>query len=323
MRDQETHSSPLVSVVIPAFNSERFLKDAIDSVLNQSYTNKELIVVDDGSSDGTVDLVKSYGDSVRLICQENSGPGAARNRGVDASSGTYIAFLDSDDFWLPGKLAAQVSFLEQRPDCALLYHDWIDVDSNSDEDRRLRSEIHRQQPSEVAPLDTEACETGWLYNELLSDSIMTTISVMMRRTLFQSLGGFDDSLPQGQDYDMWLRASRETPIARLGCTLAVVSRRSGSITTSWRPTNYRVLVLEKALHQWGTVGPDGRVTPKREINQTLANLWFGFAYHHANGGNHWVALRSFIKVITLRPLRLKAWLHIFRLLVLSLDLTRR
>jgi glycosyltransferase involved in cell wall biosynthesis len=307
----------LVSVVIPAFNSEPFITNAIDSALTQDYANKEVIVVDDGSTDNTAELVKEYGSQVNFIRQGNSGPGAARNRGVAASGGEYIAFLDSDDFWLPGKLTAQVNFLERRPDIALLFHDWLVVNAGSEEDLHLRSAINSAN-IESSPVDHKTCEDGWLYNALLFDSIMTTISVMMRRSLFDKLNGFDESLPQGQDYDLWLRASRETRIAKLCARLAVISIRPGSITTTLRPVNYRAHILERALARWGRIGPDGAVTPKRDVNMALSLYWFDFAYGHSYNGDRNVAIRSFYKSLMLNPLQLNAWLHLVRVSVIRL-----
>jgi glycosyltransferase involved in cell wall biosynthesis len=104
-------ASPLISVVIPAYNREHCVRQAVDSVLAQNFGDLELIVVDDGSTDGTVEILKSYGDKIRLICQKNAGAGAARNTAIRAARGKYIAFLDSDDRWLPEKLEVQMNFI--------------------------------------------------------------------------------------------------------------------------------------------------------------------------------------------------------------------
>ena len=107
-----------ISVVIPAYNHGRFLREAIDSVLAQTYAPLEIIVVDDGSTDDTEQIVRSYGDRVRYIRQQNAGVGAARNNGIANARGEYVAFLDSDDLWLPEKLAVQVEYMRRHPECA-------------------------------------------------------------------------------------------------------------------------------------------------------------------------------------------------------------
>ncbi len=304
--------APKVSVIIPTYNSARFVADAIDSVLVQDYPNKEVIVVDDGSTDNTAELIANYDQQVKLIRQENAGPAAARNNGVRASTGELVAFLDSDDFWLPGKLVAQVAYLEHHPDTALVFHDWDVSMSETEKDKTLRADIKRLRHRHTKP-DLATCMDGWLYNELLFDSIMTTISVMMRRSLFDQLGGFDESLPQGQDYDMWLRASRETRIAKLCDKLAVISKRQGSISTTLRPVNYRARILERTLDRWGGKGPDGRITPEWQTNHSLMTYWLEFGYLHAfRGGDRDVAMRAFLQAMKYEPWQLKIWLNLAR-----------
>jgi glycosyltransferase involved in cell wall biosynthesis len=113
--------TPLISVIVPVFNCERFVAEALQSVLAQDYPNLELVVVDDGSTDATPDVVRSVHPKVRLVCQRNLGPAAARNRGIRESHGEYLAFLDGDDVWLPGKLAAQMAHLQALPSCPIVF----------------------------------------------------------------------------------------------------------------------------------------------------------------------------------------------------------
>lgn len=108
--------TPLVSVVMPAFNVAWCVRRAIDSVLTQTYLRHEIIVIDDGSTDDTASVLASYGDRIRVISQTNRGMSAARNRGIDAARGTLVAFLDADDYWLSEKLARQVELLQRRPE---------------------------------------------------------------------------------------------------------------------------------------------------------------------------------------------------------------
>ena len=106
---------PLVSIIMPAHNREAYIGEAVESALSQDYENVELIVVDDGSTDRTYEILSDFGERIRLFRQHNAGPGAARNRGLDHAGGEFIAFLDSDDVWAPGKLRAQVSHLQRNP----------------------------------------------------------------------------------------------------------------------------------------------------------------------------------------------------------------
>src|SRR5436309_14667644 len=115
------HSKPLVSVVIPVYNGERYLADAIQSVLDQTYRNFEVIVVDDGSTDRSAEIAKRFGEAVRYVYRTNGGVCKARNAGIAAARGAYIAFLDQDDLWLHDKLAAQVAYLDSHPEAGAVY----------------------------------------------------------------------------------------------------------------------------------------------------------------------------------------------------------
>src|SRR2546427_4231674 len=114
-------TKPVVSVVIPVYNGERYLADAIQSVLDQTYQNLEVIVVDDGSTDGSAAVAKRFGDAIRYVRQANGGVCQARNTGISVARGTYLAFLDQDDLWLPDKLAVQVAYLESHPEVGAVY----------------------------------------------------------------------------------------------------------------------------------------------------------------------------------------------------------
>jgi len=112
--------SPLVSIIVPVFNSSAYVAVALRSALEQDYENKEIIVVDDGSTDSTPEILKTFREQIVVLTQVNAGPGAARNRGLKHARGTYIAFLDADDFWVPGKLRLQIEYLEQKPEIGAL-----------------------------------------------------------------------------------------------------------------------------------------------------------------------------------------------------------
>ena len=118
MRGVET---PGVSVVIPVYNGEQYLADAIQSVRDQTYQNVEVIVVDDGSTDESADVAKKFGEAIRYVHQSNGGVGKARNTGIAAARGAYLAFLDQDDLWLPDKLAVQVAYLDSHPEVGAVY----------------------------------------------------------------------------------------------------------------------------------------------------------------------------------------------------------
>jgi glycosyltransferase involved in cell wall biosynthesis len=180
-----------VSVITPVHDRERLLPVAVDSVLAQDYPSLEHIVVDDGSTDGTAAAAARYGDRIRYVRQENAGPSAARNRALSMARGEYVAFLDSDDAWRPGRLARQIPMLDANPRAGLLYAaiDYVDADGNPSPVRKSR----RGTPS------------GFILPTLVRHNVMETSTVIVRRALVEEAGGFDPRFRWNEDLDLWLK----------------------------------------------------------------------------------------------------------------------
>ena len=194
-----------VAVIIPTYNRAATLCRALESVFTQSRKADEVCVVDDGSIDNTEELVKDQYPETIYIKQENSGVSSARNKGVEATSSKYLSFLDSDDEWLPKKLETQLSALQAKPDFKLVHSD----------------EIWIRNGKRVNQMDKHRKRGGELFARCLALCVISPSSVVMERSLYVGLGGFDESLPACEDYDLWLRlCSREqvlyidTPLLR-------------------------------------------------------------------------------------------------------------
>ena len=185
-----------ITVVIPTYNRVTFLKDAIDSVLAQTFLDFELIVVDDGSTDNTPKLLSSYGDKIRVITQANQGPSAARNRGIEAAESEWIAFLDSDDVWKPDKLKKQVQFITDNPDTKICQTEEVWVRNGKRVNPRNKHEMH----------------SGWIYEQCLPLCIVSPSSVMIHQDVFEKTGLFDETMLACEDYDLWLRIAPHYPI---------------------------------------------------------------------------------------------------------------
>jgi glycosyltransferase involved in cell wall biosynthesis len=184
-----------VSVVIPSYNSARYLPQAIDSVLAQSFRDLEVLVVDDGSTDDTADVMKRYGTPVRCIQQANSGVAVARNRGIQESQGHYVAFLDADDTWVEHKLEKQLTALRANPHRGLCYSAFTAVGAD------------------LCPLYVgRSSRRGTALEDLLmrGNVVGSICSVLCQRNLLQTAGGFDPSLSQCADWDMWVRLAALT-----------------------------------------------------------------------------------------------------------------
>jgi glycosyltransferase involved in cell wall biosynthesis len=186
-----------VSLVIATFNHARLLGEAIDSALAQTLEGVEIIVVDDGSTDDTPSLLARYADRVRVIRQHNRGLPAARNTGLAAARGTYVAFLDADDVLAPTKLAEQRSVLERAPALGWTFCD-VRIESVATGAGVTASERFGYA---ARALD------GWLFPELVHGNFISAIAPLVRRTALDAAGGFDESLTALEDWDLWLRLS--------------------------------------------------------------------------------------------------------------------
>ena len=253
---------PKVSVIIPTYNRLPMLKEAVDSVLDQDFEDFELIVVDDGSTDGTIAEIKRYGGRVRLLQHsENRGVSAARNKGILHAKGKYIAFLDSDDLWVKDKLKIQVAFLDENPHYPLCYTD----------------EIWIRRGKRVNPKTKHAKYSGWIFEKCLPLCTISPSSAVMRKTLFSKVGLFDEALPVCEDYDFWLRVSARFPIFFINRKLIV--KRGGHpdqlSQRSWGNDRCRVIALEKLLSE-PYIGPEEREMILKEMKKKCSILYKGF-----------------------------------------------
>ncbi len=187
---------PLVSVILPTFNRAWTLKAAIDSVLCQDYSHIELIVIDDGSTDDTTQLLDSYRNQIVIINQSNKGVSAARNAGIKKSTGQLIALLDSDDEWDKKKISCQVAFFLHHPDAMICQTEEIWIRN----EKRVNPKIKHKKPS------------GMIFEPSLDLCLVSPSAVMMRRDLFDIKGFFNETFTVCEDYDLWLRVSADLPI---------------------------------------------------------------------------------------------------------------
>ncbi|PLW81511.1 hypothetical protein CWI75_14840 [Kineobactrum sediminis] len=233
-------SEPLVSVVIPAFNCDGCLSRAIKSVLEQTYTHFQCIVVDDGSTDDTAAVAASYGGNVKLVRQENSGVSSARNTGIEHASGELIAFLDADDCWHPSKLEKQVQLLQEHQDVVLVSTDLITYSPE-----RLGS---GSLASVTQPYGPDIFEIHSDFLPLFRNPYLGTPSVMVRTHRAREVGGFDTTLPIGEDVDFFFRVCKGRCYAKIRQPLAIIHQRSGSLTRTLPGYRYNLEVIDRLEH---------------------------------------------------------------------------
>ena len=223
---------PQISVIIPTYNRGWIIKEAVDSVLSQDCTDFELIIVDDGSTDNTSSLLQEYKGSLKVLQQENRGVSAARNLGIKNSYGQYIAFLDSDDLWLPKKLSFQLEFFASHKKALIC----------QTEEVWIRNGIR------VNPGKKHKKISGHIFEQSLSLCLVSPSAVMMDRRLFEETGMFDENLPACEDYDLWLRTSLQYPVFLLEKPL-VIKRGGHDDQLSKAPglDKYRIASILKLL----------------------------------------------------------------------------
>jgi len=223
----------MVSVIIPTHNRCDYVKEAVESVLAQSCRPLEVIVVDDGSTDGTAAVLRSFGASVRYVAQPRSGVSSARNKGIRIAAGEWLAFLDSDDLWLPRKLAYHLDYIRKNPHIRVCQTEetWI---RNG---KRINPRKYHKKPS------------GHCFPLLLDRCLVSPSAVMIHRDIFSEVGYFDESLPACEDYDLWLRIGCRYPIGLVDEPLIVKRGGHPDQLSATVPSldRYRIQAIAKLL----------------------------------------------------------------------------
>ena len=290
-----------VSVIIPSFNSELYIAETINGVLSQSHKDVELLVVDDGSTDRTRDIVASFGSRVRLIAQANSGRCAARNLGIREASGEFVCLLDHDDFWFPDKLERQLAEFVQHPEAGGIYSPYIAWHRDADGQFPLPGSFDLT--SYPDGIDEEL--SGWIYHKFLIDIYMLTSAAMFRAEVFEKCGAYDESLPYSEDWELWLRIARQYPLIKLRRPTTLYRQHEEQGNRVVRDVDYRTNLLLQTEKKWGLCSRDGRCVTRREFLNQVAIYHVAFALGHLQFGKRKIAIRSFWQAWNICPLKLK------------------
>lgn len=222
-----------ISVVIPTYNCERFIGQAIDSALGQTLPPDEIIVVDDGSTDKTEAVVRAYADGVRYIKKPNSGyPSITRNVGIEAAASDYIAFLDADDVWRPAKLAEQMDVFSRDPNVAMVYCDREPIDEAGE----LLTEVHLAQPCTIERGRIVETDEYWpdVLCQVFLQCFIQTSTVIVRKPVLDAVGRFDSDLLFVEEADLWMRIAHSHRVERLPAVLSSYRVLSSSLSATRR-----------------------------------------------------------------------------------------
>ena len=270
MNGAPENSAPRVSVVLPVYNGERYLGEAIDSVLAQTFRNREIICVDDGSTDGSFDILQRYRDRVRIIRQENAGQGGARNTGANQARGEFLAFLDQDDRWYPQKLEREVACLEGDRQAVLVYSNSDRMDE-SGRVTQVGATLAERASALVSPL-----------GRLIGEGLVLPSSLLVRREAFARAGGFDAHLRGFEDFDLSARLKQLGTFVFLPesglcyrCHAAGFSRAGGMAVIQSRE---RFLLKMRTLYA-------GDVEKERLIRAMLAECYADWGMAELRAGN--------------------------------------
>jgi glycosyltransferase involved in cell wall biosynthesis len=255
-----------VSVVIPTFNCAEFLIQALGSVLDQTYQDFEIIVVDDSSTDNTQQSLQPFGNRVRYIRQERAGPSIARNRAILQAQGELIAFLDADDLWRPTKLARQVEYLSHYSECLLVYTDFT---RGSNPGSNNESRLKAFKPRNAADP----------FHSLLNENFIATPTVMVRREALARSGLFDPTLKGSEDLDLWLRlANAQGPYAGFGFIdeiLVDVRQHEGNTSRTVEFIQEQIRASHLMMSRWAD-DPEAVRLLRRRLGNCLWNLAFAY-----------------------------------------------
>jgi len=286
--------NPLVSIITPTYEREDFIEEAVNSALGQTYKNIELLVIDDGSTDGTVDKLKQYESDPRFnyFYQDNQGQSTARNKGLSIAKGEFVCFLDSDNHWAKNKIEESLKLFEIYPDTDIVYANVTLIDEHGTEISTENMTRH----------------SGNISKYLLRDNCVSFNTAMVRKKSIDEISGFDSTLRRADDYDFWLRLSAKNKflyVPQYWAYYRVMENQISSNKDARFEANELIMnkFISKSDHQ----------LKSKDINQSRAYFYNRRGRYYGSEGRTFEAIRDFIKAIRLYPSFKGAWRGLFKL----------
>ncbi len=269
--------NPLVSVVVPTYNGEAFVRETLDSILAQRYAPCEVLVCDDGSNDGTLAILESYGERIRVLHQQHRGVAAARNRAASEARGEFLAFLDHDDVWEPHLLSTLVPILVARGEVGLVYADaWV-IDAAGAVRGRRGSFLRYAE--------------GRIFADLLGGNFIPVETTLLRTALFHAVGGCDEGLRYLEDYELCLRIARQTEVAFHAGPLARYRVHARNLSHDLEPMLLEwIQVLDRLQQGKGALDAEQSARVDRERARLQADLaWRALRRGDVAAADEWIA----------------------------------
>jgi len=278
-----------ISVIIPTFNRKDTLKDAIKSVFAQTLLPDEVIIVDCGSKDGTREAVYDYNEPIKFLETKISGASAQRNVGIFSAKGSYIAFLDDDDIWHPEKLKIQMGFLEQHPEISMISAGNI----------RIGCDIKIDRPKWIC---------GNLYKKLFMESFVHTSTVIVRKNLFNEIGGFNENYKRAEDYDLWLRISRYFHLAHTKMPLTWIKKSKNRLSNNKIDLRYSAIKVIKENY-------DPEKITQRKLNKRISGIEISLGRRYIKAGNKEEGKKQFSSAIKRYPYSIRPYRYLLSAII--------
>ena len=285
---------PTVSVIVPTLDDRDYLEEALKSILAQSFWDYEVIVVDGGSSDQSLAVIRRYEKRISWFRQSGKGVSRAKNEAIAKARGEYITFLDGDDLWYPEKLEIQVNFLSDHPEYGFCSSD---VDFFDEEVIIIKGAIS----TEKKP------RSGYVFDELFTNNFISSATIMLRRECFDRVGNFDEEIFFAEDTDMWLRVAKEFKLGYIPKSLAKYRVHPGARTQQFAK---HYASLEKIYGKLNQLYPEYFRQRPTLLRAARFNLYRRWAYRHFEAGEYAASRRLFIKALKYNPRSIFAWKYI-------------
>lgn len=279
---------PCVSAVIPAYNRANLLPEAVRSIRAQTHPVSEIIIVDDGSTDDTADVVRALGTGIRYFRQANAGPSATRNRGIELAQGAYIAFLDADDVWLPHAIERQMEAFDRQPGLGLVTADMAAIDG---EGNTIQPSWFAARGSLDFFLELDGRPVPNAVAQLARTNFVSTSLILSPRAMLLESGGFSPDIRYGEDLELWVRIAARRPVVCLPEVLGLRRVHEGNVTKAIEPMLLDYVRVAERIRERCL---DSLVSQGESPDRLVAAAWFSLGYWYFSQGRDREARRSFI-----------------------------